>query len=66
MSDERDGAVHRAAVLGKPIAHSLSPVIHNAGFVAAGLPDWRYTAVECAEVELADLVRSLGPEWRGL
>ena len=28
----------RAAVLGKPIAHSLSPVIHNAGYAAAGLP----------------------------
>jgi shikimate dehydrogenase len=66
MSDGRDGAVHRAAVLGKPIAHSLSPVIHNAGFAAAGLAHWRYTAVECAEAELADLVRGLGPEWRGL
>ena len=27
----------RAAVLGSPIAHSLSPVIHRAGYVAAGL-----------------------------
>ena len=51
---------------GKPIGHSLSPVIHNAGFVAAGLAGWRYTAFECAESELPDLVGGLGPEWAGL
>ena len=34
----------RAAVLGSPIAHSLSPVIHRAGYVAAGLTGWEYTA----------------------
>ncbi|WP_422774457.1 shikimate dehydrogenase [Plantactinospora sp. WMMC1484] len=56
----------RAAVLGKPIAHSLSPVIHNAGYAAAGLTGWSYTAIECAEAELADLVAGLGPEWAGL
>ena len=56
----------RAAVLGKPIAHSLSPVIHNAGFVAAGLSGWSYVAVECAEAELADRLDGLGPEWAGL
>jgi shikimate dehydrogenase len=53
-------------VLGKPIAHSLSPVIHNAGYAAAGLTGWTYGAVECAESELADLVAGLGPEWAGL
>jgi shikimate dehydrogenase len=57
---------HRAAVCGKPIGHSLSPVIHTAGFAAAGLFDWAYTAVECAEAELPDLVAGLGPEWAGL
>jgi shikimate dehydrogenase len=57
---------HRAAVCGKPIGHSLSPVIHNAGFAAAGLTGWNYTAIECAEAELADLVAGLGPEWAGL
>src|SRR4051794_39224987 len=56
----------RAAVLGKPVAHSLSPVIHNAGYAAAGLTGWSYTAVECAESELAGLVAGLGPEWAGL
>jgi shikimate dehydrogenase len=57
---------HRAAVCGKPIAHSLSPVIHTAGFAAAGLVDWTYTTFECAEAEFPDLVRGLGPEWAGL
>jgi shikimate-5-dehydrogenase len=56
----------RAAVLGKPIAHSLSPVLHNAGYAAAGLTDWHYEARECAEAELAGLVGQLGPEWAGL
>ncbi|HKS99392.1 MAG TPA: shikimate dehydrogenase, partial [Rugosimonospora sp.] len=56
----------RAAVLGKPVGHSLSPVLHNAGYAAAGLSGWSYTAVECAEVELAPLVGRLGPEWAGL
>ncbi|MEU7921518.1 shikimate dehydrogenase [Micromonospora zamorensis] len=56
----------RAAVLGKPIAHSLSPVIHTAGYVAAGLTGWAYTRIECAAAELPDLVAGLGPEWAGL
>ncbi|MGS2617098.1 shikimate dehydrogenase [Micromonospora sp. LZ34] len=56
----------RAAVLGKPIAHSLSPVIHNAGYAAAGLTGWSYTRIECAAAELPDLVADLGPEWAGL
>lgn len=58
--------IHRAAVLGKPVAHSLSPVIHNAGYAAAGLSGWSYTAIECAESELPGLVAGLGPEWAGL
>jgi shikimate dehydrogenase len=56
----------RAAVLGKPVAHSLSPVIHNAGYAAAGLAGWSYVAIECAEAELPGLVAGLGPEWAGL
>jgi shikimate dehydrogenase len=53
-------------VLGKPIGHSLSPVIHNAGYAAAGLDGWSYTAIECAESELAALVAGLDDSWRGL
>jgi shikimate dehydrogenase len=59
-------SARRTAVCGKPIAHSLSPVIHNAGFAAIGRPDWSYEAIECAEDELPALVAGLGPEWAGL
>jgi shikimate dehydrogenase len=36
-----------AAVIGSPVAHSLSPAIHNAAFRSAGL-DWVYVAFEVA------------------
>ncbi|HEY2519651.1 MAG TPA: shikimate dehydrogenase [Streptosporangiaceae bacterium] len=56
----------KAAVLGSPIAHSLSPVLHHAGYAALGLYDWTYTAVECAEAGLPALLDSCGPGWAGL
>jgi len=31
-----------AAILGSPVAHSLSPVLHNAAYDALGLTDWSY------------------------
>nr|WP_246401499.1 shikimate dehydrogenase [Jiangella mangrovi] len=55
----------RCAVLGSPIAHSLSPVIHRAAYRSLGL-DWEYTAHEVAEESLPAFVAGLGPEWRGL
>jgi shikimate dehydrogenase len=58
--------VTRAAVLGRPIGHSLSPVLHRAAYAALGLTDWRYDPVECAEAELAGFLDRLGPEWVGL
>ena len=56
----------KAAVLGSPIAHSLSPVLHAAGYAALGLDDWTYTAIECDEAGLPALVASCGPDWAGL
>src|ERR1700722_14352226 len=56
----------KAAVLGKPIAHSLSPVLHRAAYEALGLTDWSYDLVECDEAGLADYVNSRGPDWAGL
>jgi shikimate dehydrogenase len=41
-------------------------LIHSAGFAAAGLPDWSYTAIECSGAEFPDLVAGLGPQWAGL
>jgi shikimate dehydrogenase len=39
-----------AAVIGHPVAHSLSPAIHNAAFAACGL-DWTYVAFDVAPGE---------------
>lgn len=56
----------RAAVLGSPIAHSLSPALHRAAYTAMGLDAWSYDAIECGEAGLAGLLDGLGPEWAGL
>jgi shikimate dehydrogenase len=53
-------------VLGKPIAHSLSPVIHNAGYAAAGLTNWTYGSYEAGEEDLAGFVAELDATWAGL
>ena len=55
----------RAAVLGSPIAHSLSPALHRAAYAELGL-DWRYDAIEVTEDALAEFVAGCGPEWAGL
>ena len=41
------GTTRLAAVIGSPVSHSLSPVIHNAAFLDGGL-DWVYAAFEVA------------------
>lgn len=56
---------NRCAVLGSPIAHSLSPVLHRAAYAEIGL-DWSYTAVEVGEADLTDFVEGLDDQWRGL
>ena len=55
----------RAAVLGHPIAHSLSPALHRAAYQALGLP-WHYDAVDVDSGGLATFLRDLGPEWAGV
>ena len=59
-------ATRRAAVLGSPIAHSLSPQLHNAGYRALGLDDWSYDRFEIDEAALPGFFAQLGPEWTGL
>ncbi|MFD0686311.1 shikimate dehydrogenase [Actinomadura fibrosa] len=61
-----DGTGRRAAVLGSPIAHSLSPALHRAAYAAMGLDAWSYDAVECGEDGLAAFLDGLGPDWAGL
>ncbi len=55
----------RCAVLGSPIAHSLSPAMHRAAYAELGL-DWRYDAYEVAEDELRGFLSTLGDDVRGL
>jgi len=59
-------AASRAAVLGSPVAHSLSPVLHLAAYRALGLEGWTYGAIECDEQRLPGVLASLGPDWAGL
>jgi shikimate dehydrogenase len=56
----------KAAVLGKPVAHSLSPALHRAAYDELGLHDWSYDLVECDEAGLPGYVESRGQEWAGL
>ena len=53
-------------MLGSPVAHSLSPILHAAAYAALGLTGWRYDAMECDERALPGVVDGLGPEWVGL
>lgn len=53
----------RAAVLGSPIEHSLSPVLHKAGYDALNLQDWDYTRFEVTD--LAAFLAEVGEEYRG-
>ena len=61
-----DQTVRRAAVLGSPIKHSLSPVLHGAAYQALDLNGWHYDKIECDEPGLPRLVDGMGPEWVGL
>lgn len=56
----------RCAVLGKPIAHSLSPVLHEAAYRALGLDGWSYGRIEMDEDGLAAFLGSLDGGWAGL
>ncbi|MET9556059.1 shikimate dehydrogenase [Streptomyces sp. NPDC006645] len=56
----------RAAVLGSPIAHSLSPVLHRAAYAELGLTHWSYDRFEVAEAQLPAFLTGLDPSWAGL
>jgi shikimate dehydrogenase len=53
------------AVLGSPIAHSLSPAMHRAAYGQLGL-DWSYDAIEVPAGGLAEFVDGLDSSWVGL
>lgn len=54
------------AVLGSPIAHSLSPVLHRAAYQYLGLDDWQYDKYDVNEDQFDGFLRSLDESWRGL
>ena len=63
--------IRHAAVLGSPIAHSLSPVLHRAAYARLGLARWSYGRHEVDEAGLAgflDVVKREDTErsWAGL
>ena len=60
-----DAATRRCGVLGSPVSHSLSPILHRAAYEYLDL-GWSYTAHEVRETELAGFVHALDESWRGL
>lgn len=55
----------RCAVIGHPVAHSLSPVIHRAAYADLGLA-WTYDAIDVAPDGLAAFMAGLDQGLRGL
>ncbi|MCX8071168.1 MAG: shikimate dehydrogenase [Candidatus Binatia bacterium] len=52
------GSTRVVGIVGDPVAHSLSPVMHNAAFAALGL-DWVYVAFPVKAVGLRAALRAL-------
>jgi shikimate dehydrogenase len=52
------------ALLGSPVAESLSPRMQNAAFAACSL-DWAYVSLEVGPEELSEAVRELLPGYAG-
>lgn len=56
----------RAAVLGSPIRHSLSPELHRAAYRELGLEGWSYDRYEVTEQTLRPFLGELRGPWAGL
>ena len=65
MADAPASTRHRAAVLGSPIEHSLSPLLHRAAYADLGL-DWQYDAIEVDEHGIKEFLAGLDDSWAGL
>ena len=53
----------RAGLLGRPVTHSLSPVLHRAAYAELGL-DWSYEAIDCGVAELPGVLAERA-DWSG-
>ncbi|WP_103502336.1 MULTISPECIES: shikimate dehydrogenase [Streptomyces] len=62
----RPAEAQRAAVLGSPIEHSLSPDLHRAAYAALGLAGRSYDRFEVGEEELPAFLAGLDGSWSGL
>lgn len=60
------GVTRRAAVLGHPVAHSLSPVLHTAAYDRLGLAGWAYGLQDVTAAQLPALFAALDASWAGL
>lgn len=58
MPDLLGASTKLVAILGHPVAHSLSPRMHNAAFAARAL-DWAYVALDVPPEQLETAVRGL-------
>lgn len=56
----------KALVIGSPIAHSLSPVLHSAGYAAAGLETWTYDRAEVTAAAFDAFMDGLSADVAGL
>lgn len=63
---EARGTATRCAVIGSPIAHSMSPALHSAAYRYLGLENWEYGRFDVAEAELRGFLDGLDATWRGL
>ena len=54
-----------AAVLGSPVSHSLSPVLHNAAYAALNL-DHTYSAIDTERSELGSFLANRESDWLGV
>src|SRR5690606_4345471 len=56
----------RAGVVGSPITHSMSPVLHRAAYAALGLDAWAFHRDQVDAGGLRAYVENLSAEWLGL
>ncbi len=56
----------RAGVIGSPINHSRSPVLHRAAYQALGLSDWSYSCTEVKAGQVGAHMAALDHTWAGV
>ena len=59
------GSARACAVVGSPIGHSLSPVLHRAAYDDLGLDDWTYGRLEVPAGTLATVASGLAADGLG-